>query len=32
KLVNKKPIVASKTEQTENPRSTCAKLRIAEKL
>ena len=32
KLVNKKPITATLTEQTENPRSTCAKLRVAEKL
>lgn len=32
KLVNKKPIEASKQEQEGNPRSTCAKLRIAEKI
>lgn len=32
KLVNKKPIEASKQEQEDNPRSTCAKLRIAEKI
>lgn len=32
KLVNKKPIMASQPEQIENPRSTCAKLRVAEKL
>ncbi|MBR4407116.1 MAG: 16S rRNA (cytosine(1402)-N(4))-methyltransferase RsmH [Clostridia bacterium] len=32
KFVNKKPITASQEEQTENPRSTSAKLRIIEKL
>ena len=32
KLVNKKPIMASQPEQIENPRSSCAKLRVAEKL
>ena len=32
KLVNKKPLEASKEEQKENPRSECAKLRIAEKI
>ena len=32
KLVNKKPIVASDKEQQENSRSTCAKLRIGEKI
>ena len=32
KLVNKKPLVASENEQEENTRSTCAKLRIAEKI
>ncbi len=32
KLVNKKPILPSKTELEENPRSRSAKLRIAEKL
>lgn len=32
KLVNKKPIVASTLELEENSRSSCAKLRIAEKL
>lgn len=32
KLVNKKPIVASEVEQNENTRSTCAKLRIIEKI
>ena len=32
KLVNKKPIVASEIEQKDNSRSTCAKLRVAEKL
>ena len=32
KLVNKKPLEASKQEQQQNPRSECAKLRIAEKL
>ena len=32
KLVNKKPITASQEEQKCNTRSTCAKLRIAEKL
>lgn len=32
KLINKKPIIASPEEQTKNPRSTSAKLRIIEKL
>ena len=32
KLVNRKPIVASEKEQKENSRSTCAKLRVIEKL
>lgn len=32
KLINKKPVVASPEEQKENPRSTCAKLRIIEKI
>lgn len=32
KLVNRKPIVASEKEQKENSRSTCAKLRIVERL
>ena len=32
KLVNKKPILASEQEQQENSRSTCAKLRIIEKI
>ena len=32
KLVNKKPIIATAEEQKENSRSTCAKLRVAEKL
>lgn len=32
KLVSRKPIVASQEEQARNSRSTCAKLRIAEKL
>lgn len=31
-LVNKKPILASEGEQHENSRSTCAKLRVIEKL
>ena len=31
KIINKKPIIASKTEQEENPRSKSAKLRIFEK-
>lgn len=31
-LVNKKPIVASIEEQAQNSRSTCAKLRVAQKL
>ena len=31
KLVNRKPIVASDSEQKVNSRSTCAKLRIVEK-
>ena len=31
-LINKKPIIASDKEQKENTRSTCAKLRIAEKI
>lgn len=32
KLITRKPIVAGNEEQQENTRSTCAKLRIAEKL
>jgi 16S rRNA (cytosine1402-N4)-methyltransferase len=32
KLITKKPIVASDTEQRENSRSRSAKLRVAEKL
>lgn len=32
KEINKKPITASESEKSENPRSKCAKLRIAEKL
>lgn len=32
KLINKKPLMASKDEQLQNPRSTSAKLRIVEKL
>ncbi len=32
KLVNKKPITASESELKENSRSTCAKLRILEKI
>lgn len=32
KLINKKPILASETELEENSRSSCAKLRIIEKL
>ena len=32
KLVNKKPIIASENEQLENSRSTCAKLRILERI
>lgn len=32
KLVNRKPIVADDEEQKENSRSTCAKLRIVERL
>jgi len=31
-LINKKPIIASDKEQKDNKRSTCAKLRIAEKI
>lgn len=31
-IVTRKPIVASEKEQLENSRSTCAKLRVAEKL
>jgi 16S rRNA (cytosine1402-N4)-methyltransferase len=31
-LVNKKPIQPSQEEQTKNPRSRSAKLRVAEKL
>lgn len=31
-LVNKKPIIASQSEQNENPRSTSAKLRIIQKI
>lgn len=32
RLVNRKPIVASEEEQNQNSRSTCAKLRIVEKI
>lgn len=32
KLVNRKPIVANEEEQKQNSRSTCAKLRIVEKI
>ena len=32
KIINKKPLTANQEEQTINSRSTCAKLRIAEKL
>ena len=32
KLVNKKPIIASENELKDNSRSSCAKLRIAEKI
>lgn len=32
KLVNSKPIVASDYEKEKNPRSSCAKLRVAEKI
>ena len=32
KLVNRKPIIASQQEQQENSRSTCAKLRILERI
>lgn len=32
KLINKKPMLASEVEQTNNPRSTSAKLRIIEKI
>ena len=32
KLITRKPIIAGDEEQKENTRSTCAKLRIAEKL
>lgn len=32
KLVNKKPIIASSEEQLDNTRSTCAKLRILERI
>lgn len=32
RLVNRKPIIASEKEQAENSRSTCAKLRIVEKI
>ena len=32
KLVNRKPIIASVSEQSCNSRSTCAKLRVIEKL
>ncbi len=32
RLVNKKPIIATKEEIKENPRSRCAKMRIVEKL
>ena len=31
-LVNRKPIIASEQEQKENSRSTCAKLRVVEKI
>ena len=31
-ILTKKPLVASEEEQKENTRSTCAKLRIAEKI
>ena len=32
KLVSRKPIIATDEEQKQNSRSTCAKLRIVEKL
>ena len=32
KIITKKPIVASETEQNENSRSKCAKLRVAERI
>ena len=32
KLINKKPLIASSQEQQENTRSTCAKLRIVERI
>ena len=32
RLVNRKPIIASEEEQNQNSRSTCAKLRVVEKL
>lgn len=32
KLINSKPIIAGEIEQKNNPRSQCAKLRVAEKL
>ena len=32
KLINRKPITASETELTENPRSRSAKLRVCEKI
>lgn len=32
KLVNRKPIIASEQEQNENSRSTCAKLRVIERI
>ena len=31
-VITKKPVVASEQETNDNPRSQCAKLRIAEKL
>lgn len=32
KIITKKPIIASETEQNENSRSKCAKLRVAERI
>jgi len=32
KLVSRKPIIATEEEQSQNSRSTCAKLRVAEKI
>lgn len=32
KIVNKKPIIATEQEQNENSRSTCAKLRVIERI